>query len=365
MGALTVNVDNNRILKDKTFDKSRWIQMPRNVVVGHDALLQMPGIINDLGVAGPIMILSGPTTMQTVGARVAELLKGYSITTCLVGRITYDEIQRVEDAAKRAGVVLIVAVGGGRVIDTAKVVSYNIDIQFVSVPTAASHDGIASSRASVVTDSGNVSVAAQPPLAIVADTGIIATAPHRLLAAGCADIIANYTAILDWELSHRLTGETVSEYALTLSKITAEILVNNADLVSHNDETAVWIVVKALFSSGIAMSIAGSSRPASGGEHKFAHMLERLAPGCALHGEACGLGTIIGMYLHGGDWKGIRTSLKRIGAPTTPQELGISNEICVEAVLRACEIRPERFTIFDTGITREAAVAAVEALYEV
>ena len=365
MGALTVNVDNNRILKDKIFDKSRWIQMPRNVVVGHDALLQIPGIINDLGVAGPIMILSGPTTMQTVGARVAELLKGYSITTCLVGRITYDEIQRVEDAAKKAGVVLIVAVGGGRVIDTAKVVSYNIDIQFVSVPTAASHDGIASSRASVVTDSGNVSVAAQPPLAIVADTGIIATAPHRLLAAGCADIIANYTAILDWELSHRLTGETVSEYAQTLSKITAEILVNNADLVSHNDETAVWIVVKALFSSGIAMSIAGSSRPASGGEHKFAHMLERLAPGCALHGEACGLGTIIGMYLHGGDWKGIRTSLKRIGAPTTPQELGISNEICVEAVLRACEIRPERFTIFDTGITREAAVAAVEALYEV
>ena len=88
MGALTVNVDNNRILKDKTFDKSRWIQMPRNVVVGHDALLQIPGIINDLGVAGPIMILSGPTTMQTVGARVAELLKGYSITTCLVGRIT-------------------------------------------------------------------------------------------------------------------------------------------------------------------------------------------------------------------------------------------------------------------------------------
>ena len=308
MGVPTVNVENNRILKDKTFDKSRWIQMPRNVVVGHDALLQIPGIIDDLGVAGPIMLLSGPTTMQTVGARVAELLVGHSITTCLVGRITYDEIQRIEDEAKKTGVVLIIAVGGGRVIDTAKVVSYNLDIQFVSVPTAASHDGIASSRASVVTDSGNVSVAAQPPLAIVADTGIIATAPHRLLAAGCADIIANYTAILDWELSHRLTGETISEYALTLSKITAEILVNNTDLVSHNDETAVWIVVKALFSSGIAMSIAGSSRPASGGEHKFAHMLERLAPGSALHGEACGLGTIIGMYLHGGDCKGIRTS---------------------------------------------------------
>jgi glycerol-1-phosphate dehydrogenase [NAD(P)+] len=94
-------------------------------------------------------------------------------------------------------------------------------------------------------------------------------------------------------------------------------------------------------------------------------MLERLAPGFALHGEACGLGTIIGMYLHGGDWKGIRTSLKCIGAPTTPKDLKISDDTCIEAILRACEIRPERFTIFDTGITQEAAMAAVEALYEV
>ncbi|HJJ90128.1 MAG TPA: NAD(P)-dependent glycerol-1-phosphate dehydrogenase [Methanocorpusculum sp.] len=360
-----MNVDNNKLLKDKTFDKSRWIQMPRNVIVGHDALFQIPGIIDDLGVVGPILLLSGAKTMPTIGKRVDGLLRGRLVTTCLVGRITYDEIQRIETTAKESGSVLIIAVGGGRVIDTAKIVSYNLDIQFISVPTAASHDGIASSRASVITDVGTVSVSAHPPLAIVADTGVIATAPFRLLASGCADIIANYTAILDWEFSHRVTGEAISEYALTLSRITAEILVKNADLISHNDETSVWIVMKALFSSGIAMSIAGSSRPASGGEHKFAHMLERLAPGVALHGEACGLGTIIGMYLHGGDWKWIQTSLRRIGAPTTPQDLGISNEICVEAIFRACEIRPERFTIFDTGITREAAIAAVNALYEV
>lgn len=360
-----MNVDNTRILKDKTFDKSRWIQMPRSVVVGHDALLQIPGIISDLGVAGPIMLLSGETTMKTVGTRVLNLLGDREIGVCLVGRITYDEIQRIEDEARKAKTNLIVAVGGGRVIDTAKVVSYNLDIQFVSIPTAASHDGIASSRASVVTEEGNVSVATQPPLAIVADTGVIATAPHRLLAAGCADIIANYTAILDWELAHRLTGEPISEYALTLAKITAEILVKNADFISRNDETAAWIVVKALFSSGIAMSIAGSSRPASGGEHKFAHMIEKLAPGAALHGEACGLGTIIGMYLHGGDWRSISRSLKLIGAPTTPRDLCIDDEVCVNAVLRAREIRPERFTIFDTGVTHEAATTAVKALYEV
>jgi glycerol-1-phosphate dehydrogenase [NAD(P)+] len=111
------------------------------------------------------------------------------------------------------------------------------------------------------------------------------------------------------------------------------------------------------------MSIAGSSRPASGGEHKFSHALDKLAPGKALHGESCGIGTIISMYLHGGDWKGIRSSLRSIGAPVTPAELGIDDTTVVEALLMAKTIRPERFTIFDMGLTRESAQNLVQMLY--
>ena len=355
---------NNRILKDKTFDKSRWIQMPRDVIAGHDALLQLPNVITDLGITGPLLLLSGNTTMQTVGSKVLSLLEGREVISAIVGEINYEEIGRIEDLARDAGIVLIIAVGGGRVIDTAKVVSYNLDIQFISVPTAASHDGIASSRASVMTEDGNVSVATHPPLAIIADTGIIAAAPHRLMAAGYADMVANYTAVLDWDLSKIKTGEQVSEYAMTLSMITAELMVENADKIKAFDENAAWIVVKALFASGVAMSIAGSSRPASGGEHKFAHMIERLAPGKVLHGEACGVGTIISMIMHGGDWQKIRNSLRTIGAPTTPKELGIPDEIVIEAILRAKEIRPERYTIFDEEITQERAAGLVAQLYE-
>jgi glycerol-1-phosphate dehydrogenase [NAD(P)+] len=258
----------------------------------------------------------------------------------------------------------LIGVGGGRVIDTAKIVSYNIDRPFISIPTAASHDGIASARASVPTVEGHASLEAQPPMAIVADTGIIASAPHRLLAAGCADVISNYTAILDWELAHRVKGEPMSEYAITLSKMTAEILVKDAHLIKPHQEQSAWIVIKALVSSGVAMSIAGSSRPASGGEHKFSHALDRLAPGKALHGESCGIGTIISMYLHGGDWRSIRASLKMIGAPTTPADLGIEDSVAVEALLMAKTIRPERFTIFDMGLTRESAEKLVKMLYK-
>jgi glycerol-1-phosphate dehydrogenase [NAD(P)+] len=358
-----MSADAIKLLKHKGFDKSKWMQLPRDVVIGHDVLGQLPAVCEDLKLGASALLISGKSTMNLAGGRVKKILdKDYEVATFLAEEINIAIIKDAEIAA--ADVDFLIGVGGGRVIDTAKIVSYNIDRPFISIPTAASHDGIASARASVPTVEGHASLEAQPPMAIVADTGIIASAPHRLLAAGCADVISNYTAILDWELAHRVKGEPMSEYAITLSKMTAEILVKNAHLIKPHQEQSAWFVIKALVSSGVAMSIAGSSRPASGGEHKFSHALDKLAPGKALHGESCGIGTIISMYLHGGDWRAIRTSLKIIGAPTTPADLGIDDAVAVEALLMAKDIRPERFTIFDMGLTRESAEKLVQMLYK-
>jgi glycerol-1-phosphate dehydrogenase [NAD(P)+] len=103
------------------------------------------------------------------------------------------------------------------------------------------------------------------------------------------------------------------------------------------------------------MSIAGSSRPASGSEHKFSHALDVKAPKPALHGEQCGVGTIMMAYLHGGDWQRIRQSLHSIGAPVDAQGLGIADQYIVEALLHAKNVRPERYTILGEGLTRKAA----------
>ncbi len=357
-----MSADAIKLLKPKVFDKSKWMQLPRDVVIGHDVLGQIPAVCEDLKLGSSALLISGKSTMELAGGKVMEILhKDYDVIPFLAEEINISVIKEAEIAA--ADVDFLIGVGGGRVIDTAKIASYNLDRPFISIPTAASHDGIASARASVPTIEGHASLEAQPPMAIVADTGIIALAPHRLLAAGCADVISNYTAILDWELAHRVKGEPLSEYAITLSKMTAEILVKDAHLIKPHQEQSAWIVIKALVSSGVAMSIAGSSRPASGGEHKFSHALDILAPGKALHGESCGIGTIISMYLHGGDWRGIRESLKMIGAPTTPADLGIGDAVAVEALLMAKTIRPERFTIFDMGLTRESAEKLVQMLY--
>ncbi|MCX8171645.1 MAG: iron-containing alcohol dehydrogenase, partial [Candidatus Bathyarchaeota archaeon] len=94
-----------------------------------------------------------------------------------------------------------------------------------------------------------------------------------------------------------------------------------------------------------AMGIAGSSKPCSGSEHLFSHALDLIAPKPALHGEQCGVGTIMMALLHGLDWDLIRRTLQRVGAPINAEEMGIEPKYIVEALVMAPRIRPERYTI--------------------
>ena len=336
------------------------MELPRRVVMGKDALLELSEICADLKLSGRALIVTGPSTIRVAGKEISDLLEGYQPEVMISRASKMEEVDRAENLAKEIQAGFVIGAGGGRSIDIAKLTSLRLRIPFLSVPTAASHDGICSAVASLTVNGESTSIPAQSPIAIIADTEIISTAPARLLSAGCGDIISNYTAILDWQLAKRLRNEEFSEYAAALSDMTARMIVDLAPSIRPGLEESARVVVKALISSGVAMSIAGSSRPASGSEHKFAHAMNRIAPGKGLHGELCGLGTIIMMYLHGGNWEMIRSALRHTGAPTSASELNIDPDDVIEALVRAHEIRPERYTILDTGLNRTAAIKAAE-----
>ncbi len=344
-------------MENKENYKNKWMQLPRTVVVGHGVISDTGKVCKDLKLNGSALIVAGGSTLKAAGKTVAVSLEdsGFDVNVAIIDSPDLGEVKKVERTVSETKTSFLLGVGGGKSIDIAKLASMHLDLPFISVPTAASHDGIVSSRASIIRNNKTVSEAAQTPLAVIADTAIIATAPYRLLAAGCGDIISNYTAVRDWELAHRLRDEPFSEYASIISKMTAKMLIESAEAIKPGLEESAWTVVKALVASGVAMSIAGSSRPASGSEHKFSHALDKIAPKPALHGEQCGVGTIMMMYLHGGNWQEIRTTLKTIGAPTNADELGIEEEYIIKALLHAHKIRPERYTILGTGLTREAA----------
>lgn len=336
----------------------RKIQLPREIHTGPGIIKQTGAICRELRFKGKVLVVTGSNTYKIGGEDVIESLgeHGFQVEDVTITEASTEVVTDIQEMLTDKSLVL--GVGGGKVIDVAKLAATRAGINFISIPTAASHDGIASPRASIKNEGSSVSLPAESPIGVIADTEIISKAPFRLLAAGFADIISNHTAILDWKLAHRLLNEDFSDSAASLSLMTSKMTMKSADAIKEGLIESAELVVKALISSGMAISIAGNSRPASGSEHKFSHALDMVAPKPALHGEQCGVGTIMMMYLHGGDWKSIKNTLKMVKAPTTAEELGIKEEHIIEALTIAHTIRKERYTILgDRGLTEESARA--------
>ena len=335
----------------------RWMEFPREVLIGKDVLNQIPAVLEKLKMNNRVLIVTGKNTADVAGKKIRDVIEnsGGVCEIHLSEKASPEEVVNISEAGIAFNSDCFLGVGSGRSIDLAKLSSKNCGVPFISVPTAASHDGIVSARASIHSDGKSESYEAQAPIAVVADTEMISKAPFRLLAAGCGDVISNYTSVLDWELAFRHQNESFSQSACTMAHMSADMIMSSADSIRPNLESSARTVVKALVLSGAAMSVAGSSRPASGAEHMFSHTLDRIAKKPALHGEQCAVGSIMMMYLHGGDWEKIRNALIQIGAPTSAREMGISDDEIIEALLRAHTIRPERYTILGSGLTPSAA----------
>jgi len=320
--------------------KHHWMQLPREVIVGEGVIERVAEISRRLGFTESALIITGHKTHDVAGKIVEETLEkeGVEARTHIVKSATIKDVEAVEERIRTLKPQVVFGVGGGTKIDVAKLSSARQKVPFISIPTTASHDGIASPLSSVKGLEKPFSVMAQAPIAIIADTNIIAQTPHRFIA---------FTAVRDWKLAYMDRNEYYGEYAASLALMSARLVMRNASLIKPQNEEGLRVLLEALISCGVAMSIAGSSRPCSGSEHLFSHALDMIKPNNALHGEQCGVGTIVMAYLHGANWKNIRETLKTVGAPTNAYELGLSREDVVKALFMAPSIRPERYTILN------------------
>ncbi len=338
--------------------KLHQMQLPREVVVGNGTIEFVVPICKKLGFSESAFVVTGVETYKIAGRKVMDLLKdsGISADHLLVSSSTMKEVSAVREKIEETKPQVVLGVGGGTKIDVAKLSAARQNVPFISVPTTASHDGIASPLASIKGSEKPYSVMAQAPMAIIADTSVIIHALHRYTASGCGDVIAKFTAVRDWHLAHKVNNEYYGEYAASLALMSAKLVAKNAEAIKPGDEEGLRVLLEALISCGVAMSIAGSSRPSSGSEHLFSHALDLIAPKPAMHGEQAGVGTIMMACLHGLNWHRIKSKLEKVGAPTTAAELGVEPKDVVEALVKAKEIRPGRYTILDEKkLTYESA----------
>lgn len=339
-------------------------EVPRQVVFGPGAINKVAEVFTMLGLRRGL-IITGHVHSRHIALKISE-----QCFDCQI--ISEDEIELpdiVKGITAFSDVDFIAGVGGGKVIDLSKVVAYRLNKHLISIPTVASHDGIASPYVSFLLQddlnkmgTGKVK---KTPLAIIVDTSIVAEAPRVFLLSGIGELLGKKVALMDWRLSHRIKGEDYSESAAMLAYSSYMIIMNNINKLTKQSEEEARIVVKALLGCGVAMAIAGSTRPCSGSEHLFSHSLDLVArehgikP--AMHGMQVALSSVVMLYLHGANWRRMIKIMRKLGLPTSFKALGYDRELVVEALMNAHKIRPDRYTILGSdGLTREAAEAALE-----
>ncbi|MDA4123035.1 MAG: NAD(P)-dependent glycerol-1-phosphate dehydrogenase [Thaumarchaeota archaeon] len=321
--------------------RSHLMELPKKILIGEDVLQEIGSFI-EVPRAARVTVASGTNVQEKVREVVASSLHG-SVEWVGVDRSDMKNVRNVMKASSRAH--CIIGLGGGKSVDVGKLAASKLGVPFYSVPTSASHDGIASPFASVNDSKRHYSIKAKPPVGILADVNVIAAAPARLFAAGCGDLVSKLTAVRDWQLGHDTKGEYYGGYAASLALMSARVVLDKQAKMGKRGVPAARDLVEALISAGVAAGIAGSSRPCSGSEHMFSHALDVIAPGKALHGEQCGVGTIMMAKLQGLEWREVRTALKRVGAPTKASELSLTDENVVDGLVGAEAIRPDRYTI--------------------
>ena len=337
---------------------SHTMELPRQIVVGENNIEEVGKFLHGLCPnSKKVSIISGKNVKKIFGQQIDSSLKESKINSIwhLATSNLVKDTKQIQKKVKNAKTDLIIGIGGGRSVDIAKLCSFNLRKPFVSIPTSASHDGIASPFVSVRGEKPH-SLVATAPLGVFVDVNVIKGAPKKLLASGCGDLMAKVTAVKDWQLGRDNKGEYYGRYSADLASMSAKILIESSPSYSKKGIDA-RIIVEALISAGVASCIAGSSRPCSGAEHLFSHAVDHLEFGVGLHGEKVGIGAIMIAKLQGQDWKKIVKTLKNVGAPTTAKEIGLKPKVLAKALTIAQSLRPERYTILsEKKITESSAL---------
>lgn len=257
---------------------------------------------------------------------------------------------------------LVIGIGGGKVIDTAKYASHLNHIPCVSIPTTISNDGICSPVA-VLKEKYNKykSLGATIPIALLVPLHLIEKSDEEGLISGIGDLLSNLSAIEDWKLANKENGEPIDDYAVMVSKNAALIVyteIKNYILQRKTKEQFLKenlkTIIESLALSGIAMEIAGTSRPASGAEHLISHAIDELYGGLKQHGIQVAFGMYISAFLWSelgytskNCFEEIRAVLRFMGLPTTLSQIGLTKDQLVEVIIHAPETRNERYTVLN------------------
>lgn len=327
---------------------TRLIPSPLVVDIRGGALADLSKLLADqrISTSGKLAVAASAGSGAKLRERLAPELPGADWYPVEGG--TIDAAVELADAMRGKRYDAVVGLGGGKIIDVTKYAAARVGLPMVAVATNLSHDGICSPVSTLDNDNGRGSYGVPTPIALVIDLDVIREAPARYVRAGIGDAVSNLSALADWELSHRETGEPIDGLAAAMARGAGESVLRHPGGIGEDD--FLTVLSEGLVLSGIAMTISGDTRPSSGACHEISHAFDLLHPRrAAAHGEQVGLGAAFAMHLRGAREEAgtIAEVLRHHGLPVLPGEIGFTDPEFVDAVRFAPKTRPGRYTILE------------------
>jgi len=294
------------------------------ILIGQDALLQLPQVLQRAGVAPGVRVLlvMDETSMLREGWDLKPFVQallhnaGYHVASLWLESDRYalvhadfEQVRRVHEAILPGDA--LIALGSGTVTDIVKHAAYLYDqeqgglknIVYICCQTANSVTAFAANMAVLLKDGVKRTIPSRYPTAIIADLRVLASAPKAMTLAGLGDCCARFVAYGDWYLASALgMVDFYSEVPLALLGSLETILIEHAAGIGQRSLEGEAVVAQALLLAGIAQSIVDMSAPISGTEHVTSHVLDMIADhhrrGLALHGAQVGVATISAARLY-------------------------------------------------------------------
>lgn len=309
-----------------------------------------------------IAVFLGVGIADIVGKDFYQGLKEYKIN------ILKDEVAKsiaLEDITQTAfslptEVNAVIGIGGGRALDFAKYTAYLLRLPYISVPTSTSNDGFCSPSSSLTVAGKRKTVKSSIPYGVVIDLDVINNCPLSHLYSGVGDMLSKVSALWDWKQSFLKGYERYNDFASMLSYNSLDLLFirHSKDIKTKQFQRSL---VNSLLYSGIAMEIAGTSRPASGSEHLISHALDVIAERPQMHGIQVGVASYLcAMLQKNPNANDLRDILSEVGFFDFVAQNPLNKEDFIKALKLAPQIKENYYTILSEKTSFKKAQKLIE-----
>lgn len=359
---------------------SRMLLAPSRYVQGAGAVQEIGTHAARMGTKA--LLTGGKTALSVCGETIKASLSDSKVDCHqepFNGECSNSEINRLVTAAKAVGADLIIAAGGGKVIDTGKAVAYELKIPVIIAPTIAATDAPCSALSVIYTDDGvfeRYLVLPNNPDCVLVDTSLVANAPVELLVSGMGDALATF-----WEADtcarsckpNVLTGATPPTLsALALARLCYDTLLEHGlQAKLAVERKSVTPAVEAIVEANTLLSGLGFESGGLAGAHAVHNGFTVLeASHSKFHGQKVAFGVLTQMVMEGRpqrDVDEVLTFCESVGLPVCLEQVGVVNptreDIRKVAEATAAEGETIHSTWFPvTADLVESAIWAADAL---